>query len=121
MENTIYRPEHEQFKLWIESEIQRIEDENKRQNRRIEALEQVTGQISALTVAVEKMAVNMENMLNAIERQGNLIEKQNNRIDEIEKEPGKDYRNIKSTIMTAIISAVATAVMGGIIAAFTLL
>ena len=63
----------------------------------------------------------MENMLNAIERQGNLIEKQNDRLDEMEKEPGKDYKQIKTTIITAIISTVVTTAVGAIIAAMALL
>lgn len=99
----------------------RIDAENERQNRRIALLEENIKQMNALTISVEKMAVNMENMLNAIERQGNLIEKQNDRLDAMEKEPGKDYKQIKSTIITAIISAIATTVVGAIIAAVALL
>lgn len=84
----------------------RIDDENTRQNRRISALEENIKEIHGLTVSVERMAVNMENMLAAIERQGNLIEKQNGRIDNIEKEPGNNYKQIKMLIITTIVSAI---------------
>ena len=106
MEYAITRQEHEEFARRMEIENQRIEDENKRQNRRLDALELVIGQINSLTVSVEKMAVNMENMLSAIERQGNLIEKQNNRLDEIENEPAENYRQIKFLIITTIVGAI---------------
>lgn len=106
MENAITRQEHEEFARRMDAENQRIEDENKRQNKRLDALEAVIGQMNSLTVSVEKMAVNMENMLSAIERQGNLIEKQNDRLDEIENEPAKDYKNIKALIATSVVSAV---------------
>lgn len=110
----VLRKEHDEFS-------RRIDAENERQNRRIALLEENIKQMNALTVSVEKMAVNMENMLNAIERQGNLIEKQNDRLDTMEKEPGKDYKQIKSTIITAILSTIVTTVVGAIIAAIALL
>lgn len=100
MEDFIRRQEHEEF-------ARRQDEENKRQNRRIDALEKVTGQINALTVSVEKMAINMENMLSAIERQGNLIEEQNERMDDFEREPAKDYKQIKMLVITTIIGAIA--------------
>ena len=42
-------------------------------------------------------------------------------LDEMEKEPGKDYKQIKTTIITAIISTVVTTAVGAIIAAMALL
>lgn len=95
----ITREEHEEF-------ARRQDEENKRQNRRLDALEKDTEQINALVVSVEKMAVNMENMLSAIERQGNLIEKQNDRLDEIENKPAQNYEQIKMLVITTLISAV---------------
>lgn len=114
--NYITRQEHEEFALRMETENQRLEDENKRQNRRLDALEKVTGQINALTVSVEKMATNMENMLNAIERQGNLIEKQGNRLDVMEREPGKDYKQIKMDIIKTIVGGIVGAAVVAVIA-----
>lgn len=89
----------------------RIDDENTRQNRRLAALEDNVREIHGLTISVERMAVNMENMLNAIERQGNLIESQNSRIDEIEKEPGDSYKQIKMLIITAVVSAIVSGIV----------
>lgn len=109
MEDTITRKEHEEF-------ARRIEEENVRQNHRISALEDNVKEIHGLTVSVERMAVNMENMLNAIERQGNLIEKQNERIDAMEKEPAKDYKQIKTAVITAVVLAVVEAAVVAVIA-----
>lgn len=44
----------------------RIEDEQHRQNRRIELLEESVKQNTALTVSVEKLANNMESMTNEV-------------------------------------------------------
>lgn len=109
MDNYITRQEHEEFS-------RRIDAENTRQNRRIGVLEENVKQINALTISVEKMASNMEHMLEAIERQGNLIEKQNNRLDDIEREPAKDQKEIKMEIIKTIISALVGAVVVAVVA-----
>lgn len=104
MDNYITRQEHEEFS-------RRIDAENTRQNRRIGVLEENVKQINALTISVEKMASNMEHMLEAIERQGNLIEKQNNRLDDIEREPAQEHKQIKMTVITSLIGAVVGALV----------
>ena len=105
----VTRNEHKEF-------AHRQDAENERQNRRIAVLEDNVNAIHELTLQVGKMAVNMENMLAAIERQGNLIEKQNDRIDEIEKEPAKDQKEIKMEIIKTIISALVGAAVVAIVA-----
>ena len=55
MEDLVYRPEYEEFK-------KRMQEENHRQNRRIELLEKNTQQISALAASVERLATSVENM-----------------------------------------------------------
>ena len=51
------REEHTEF-------ARRIQEEEHRQNRRIELLEESVKQNTALTLSVEKLANNMENMAN---------------------------------------------------------
>lgn len=69
--NYITRQEHDEFARRIEAEGKRRDDENKRQN---------------------------------------------SRIDEIEKEPAKDYKQIKMAIITAIIGTVVGIVIGAVVA-----
>ena len=73
--NYVSRQEHNEF-------ARRIDEENTRQNRRIQLLEDNVRQINALTVSVEKMAVNMGNMLEEQKKQGK-------RLEELEKEPAE--------------------------------
>lgn len=98
MDNYITREEHEEFR-------KRLEAEDTRQNKRLEALEENVRQIAALTVSVEKMASSMENMAQELGHQGE-------RLVELEKVPGKNWDTLKS----GILGALATAVAGGIIA-----
>ena len=53
MENCIERAEHEEF-------AKRIDAENTRQNRRIEALEQSVDRFGRIASSVERLATNME-------------------------------------------------------------
>ena len=56
MDGVITRAEHEEF-------CRRIDEENRRQNRRIELLEEGEQRIATLTASVERLATSMESML----------------------------------------------------------
>ena len=81
MENCIAREEHEEF-------AKRIDAENTRQNRRIEALEQSVDRFGRIASSVE-------------------------RLDKLEKKPGENWNTVVKTVLTAIGSAIG----GGIITA----
>ena len=60
MDTPITRAEHEEFRRAMEAENKRLADEDNRQNKRIEVLEENVRQIGALTTSVEKLALSME-------------------------------------------------------------
>ena len=93
MDNAISRAEHEEFK-------KRLEEENRRINRRLELLEDNINEVRTITVSVEKLAVNMENMLKEQVRQGE-------RLDILEARDGDKWRSAIKTAATAAISAAA--------------
>lgn len=92
------RDVHEEF-------AKRIEDEEKRQNKRIEELEKVTKEITSLTLSVEKMAMSTEAMAKELNSQGQ-------RLKELEDVPGDNWTSMKS----GVINAIAAAVGGGVVA-----
>lgn len=67
MDTPITRAEHLEF-------CKRIEEENKRQDKRIEELEENAKQISAMVASIEKLAANMEHMAKEQEKQGKRLE-----------------------------------------------
>ena len=99
--NYVSRQEHNEF-------ARRIDEENTRQNRRIQLLEDNVRQINALTVSVEKMAVNMGNMLEEQKKQGK-------RLEALEKEPAESYKHIKMAIITSVISTIVGALIGAVV------
>ena len=98
MDTPITRAEHEEFRRAMETENQRLADEDKRQNRRIDLVEENIRQIGALPTSVEKLAANMESMVKELEKQGK-------RLDVLEGRDGEKWRSITGYIVTAIIGA----------------
>lgn len=94
----VSREEHKEFMERMKVEHKRLDDENARQNKRLEILEQQLLGLSALTTSVEKLAVNVEVICKELTRQGN-------RLEELESRDGETWRNVKYYVLTALISA----------------
>ena len=72
-----------------------MEDEHRRQNRRIELLEKATEQNGKLLVSVERLALSMENMQKEQKDQGE-------RLEILESRDGQKWRDISKYILTMI-------------------
>lgn len=95
----ISREEHNEFRRSMDAENKRLEDENKRQNRRLEVLEENVKQVAAISTSVEKLALNMENMLKEQVSQGK-------RLETLENRDGDMWRKVVGYAITAIIGIV---------------
>ena len=89
MDGVITRAEHEEF-------CRRIDEENRRQNRRIELLEEGEQRIATLTASVERLATSMESMLKEQERQGK-------RLETLESRDGEMWRKAAGYVITTVI------------------
>lgn len=92
MEDTITRAEHEEFS-------KRLEEWDKRQDRRIELLEESVRDMSALTTSVEKLATNIEDMVKEQEKQGK-------RLEVLESRDGEMWRKVVGYIITAVVGII---------------
>ncbi len=86
------REEHTEF-------ARRMQEEEHRQNRRIELLEESVKQNTALTLSVEKLANNMKNMANEQMRQGK-------RLEALEGRDGDMWRTVVKYVLTTILGLV---------------
>ena len=91
---------HKEFEKRMISENERLADEDKRQNKRIDALEDTVRQIGTLTASVEKLAISVQSMAKAQEQQSD-------RLEAIEKRDGEMWRKVTGYIVTAILGIVA--------------
>lgn len=99
MENDfLTRREHEEFEKRMILECQRREDEDHRQNKRLEKLEETVSKIEGLTIAIEKMTVSIGTMATELKSQGE-------RLEAIEAKPGKKWEALVSDIIKLIVAA----------------
>ena len=90
---------HKEFEKRMDIENRRLSDEDKRQNRRIDDLEETVRQIGDLTASVKELAVSMKNMTNIQEQQGD-------RLKVLEDKDGSMWRKVTGYIFTAILGIV---------------
>ncbi len=85
----ISRQEHEEFR-------RRMEEEHKRQDKRIGLLENNLDELRTLTTSVRELAVNMKNMASEQERQGK-------RLETLESRDGEMWRKVVGYAVTAVV------------------
>ena len=98
MDEAITRAEHEEFS-------RRMEDWNRRQDKRLELLEENVREIGTLTASVEKLALSVQSMVKEQERQGQ-------RLETLEDRDGAKWRKL----MGYIVSALAAGIVGFLLA-----
>lgn len=100
--------DHEYLPLAVHKEYaQRMEDEHRRQNKRIETLEGKVEDISSLTHSVASLAQSVEQMAKAQEKQGE-------RLETLENRDGEMWRKVVGYVLTFVIGAVLTFVFTAI-------
>lgn len=76
-----------------------MEEEDKRQNRRIDLVEKSIQQIGDIAMSVEKMAVSLQSMVKEQEQQGK-------RLEALESRDGEMWRKAVGYAVTALLGAV---------------
>lgn len=94
-EDFISRREHETFAELMQSENKRLQEEDRRQNRRIDVLEEAVKNFSKVQASMEKMETVMTSTLKEIEKQGQRLER-------LESRDGEMWRKVVGYIVTAI-------------------
>lgn len=92
MDSPITRAEHEEFR-------RRMEEEHKRQNSRIELLEEQTATTTDLVISVKELALSVKQMAETQKAQGEKLEK-------LEQQDGEMWRKIVGHVITVIIGIV---------------
>ncbi|MFR3291234.1 MAG: hypothetical protein ACLTSG_13890 [Lachnospiraceae bacterium] len=101
MDSPISRAEHEEF-------ARRIADQERRQDKRLELLEENVREIGALTVSVQKLAQSLELMVKEQEQQGK-------RLQALESRDGEKWRKLMGYIATALTSGAVTLLLSHLI------
>ena len=84
MDGAITRAEHEAFSDFMQAENKRIEEENNRQNKRLELLESnmqqiISQQLTTLTATIERLNLSVNNILKEQSEISERLKKMENR------------------------------------------
>ena len=90
----------------VRAELDRLHDEEKRQNHRLENCERKLADITDLTVAVKELALNSKYTKEKVE----AIDQ---RLESIEKEPSEAAKDARATIRRSVITFLAGALLMG--------
>ena len=101
MDSPISRAEHDEF-------ARRMDDQERRQDKRLELLEENVREIGALTVSVQKLAQSLELMVKEQEQQGK-------RLQALESRDGEKWRKLMGYIATALTSGAVTLLLSRLI------
>ena len=101
MDPPISRAEHEEF-------ARRMDDQERRQDKRLELLEGVVREIGDLTLSVHTLAKSMESMVKEQEQQGK-------RLQALESRDGEKWRKLMGYIATALTSGAVTLLLSHLI------
>lgn len=83
----------------FDAKLKAVDDENNRQNHRLEKLESVVEKITEIATSVQLLAQNVATMTKELERQGK-------RLDRIEDEPADKWKKFTWLIVTGMVGAV---------------
>lgn len=100
MEEYITRTEHNEF-------AKRVDEENRRQNDRLDSHDNTLRQILSISNSVEKLAIHMEHMSEEQKSQGE-------RLKVLEDRDGEKWRSVVSHIIVAVVTAVVAFILGKI-------
>lgn len=88
-------------RLEFDERNKRIDDENNRQNHRLDKLEKIADQLTDMAASIKTMAVTMQGMQKEQERQGK-------RLDDIERKPADNWNQLVYSIIAMVATAAIT-------------
>lgn len=92
----------------VREAIERIHDEDKRQNNRIDELERVTKALQDITCSVQELAINMKHMAEEQAKQGQ-------KLDQLENAPLDNLKAAKTSAVSTVVGIIVGALATGII------
>lgn len=104
MDTPISRAEHEAFGDLMRAENKRLEEENNRQNKRLDLLENnmqqiITQQLTALTSTIERLNLSVSNIL---KEQSEI----SSRLKKLENRDGEKWRKVIEVAVTVVVSGI---------------
>lgn len=81
-------------------ELNRIHDEDARQNHRLNELENTVKQLQDIIMSIQRLTLSVESLTKEVAKQGE-------RLEVIEQRPAQNWNTMTRTIFTTVVSAIA--------------
>ncbi len=88
----------------VDERLKRVDDENNRQNHRIDKLEKIADQLTDRAASIKAMVVTMQSMQKEQERQGE-------RLDDIERKPADNWNQLVYSLIAMVATAAVTYIL----------
>lgn len=92
----------------VKVELERIHDEDQRQNKRLSELEATVKQLNDIVLSIQRLTMSVESLAKDVHKQGE-------RLEAIEQAPMERINSVKQTIVTTITGIVIGALAVGLI------
>lgn len=92
----------------VKVELERIHDEDQRQNKRLSELEATIKQLNDIVLSIQRLTMSVESLAKDVHKQGE-------RLEAIERAPVERINSVKQTIITTITGIVIGALAVGLI------
>ena len=92
----------------IKVELERIHDEDLRQNKRLNELETTVKQLNDIVISIQRLTMSVESLAKDVHKQGE-------RLESIEQAPVERINSVKQTIITTITGIVIGALAVGLL------
>lgn len=92
------RREHEEFAKRMDEANARRDDEDKRQNKRLDRVEQSIEKFNEMVAAIQQLTVQMKNMNDTLVNQGESIRT-------LEQKPAKRWESVVSDVIKLLVAA----------------
>lgn len=90
------------------AKFESVDAEDKRQNKRIDEIEENIKELAKMSLSVQRLADSMERMLKEQTKQGA-------RLEALEKQPAENWNNMTRTIINTLVGALAGAIAVGLV------
>ena len=98
-----------------EHRLTAVEDRSKSNTHRIDNMEPVVKEIHTMSATLVTMAEGIKQTNLAISDLIGKVDKIDSRVDEIEKEPGKEWKNTKNKIIDKVVGLIVGFLVAGLI------
>ena len=98
-----------------ERRLTKVEERSKSNTHRLDKLEPIVEEIHTMSNTLVELVQEVKHTNETVTNLDAKVDRMDSRVDEMEQEPVKDFKKLKSTVADRVISAIVGFLIGGLI------